>query len=125
MPQPRARVMTPRDVVEEWVRRFNAGDAAAIADLYHEDAVNHQVVQDPVCGRPAIREMFRREFASAEMTCIAEIIHEAGDVAILEWIDPNGLRGCGFFTVRDGQIAFQRGYWDRLSFLRLHGLPIE
>jgi hypothetical protein len=29
-----------------------------------------------------------------------------------------------FFTVREGRIAFQRGYWDRLSFLRLHGLPI-
>jgi hypothetical protein len=24
----------------------------------------------------------------------------------------------------DGQIAFQRGYWDKLSFLRLHGLPM-
>jgi hypothetical protein len=33
------------------------------------------------------------------------------------------LRGCGFFHVRDGKIAFQRGYWDKLSFLRLHGLP--
>jgi len=37
--------------------------------------------------------------------------------------DPR-LRGCGFFQVRDGLIRFQRGYWDRLSFLRLHGLPI-
>jgi hypothetical protein len=26
---------------------------------------------------------------------------------------------------KDGvQIRFQRGYWDKLSFLRLHGLPI-
>jgi len=24
----------------------------------------------------------------------------------------------------DGKITFQRGYWDKLSFLRLHGLPI-
>jgi len=24
----------------------------------------------------------------------------------------------------DGQIAFQRGYWDQLSFQRLHGLPL-
>jgi hypothetical protein len=34
------------------------------------------------------------------------------------------LRGCGFFQVLDDKIAFQRGYWDKLSFLRLHGLPI-
>ena len=58
------------------------------------------------------------------MTCIPAVIHEAGDVAILEWRDPLGLRGCGFFTVREGRIAFQRGYWDKLSFLRLNGLPI-
>ncbi len=51
--------------------------------------------------------------------------NEAGDVAALEWRDPLGLRGCGFFTVRDGRIVFQRGYCDRLSFLRLHGLPVD
>jgi hypothetical protein len=42
-----------------------------------------------------------------------------------EWRDPLGLRGCGFFTVHDGRIAFQRGYWDKLSFLKMHGLPVE
>jgi ketosteroid isomerase-like protein len=117
--------MTPRETVEEWVRRFNAADVAGLAELYHDDAVNHQVTQDPVAGRDAIRAMFEREFANADMTCIPEIIHETGDVAILEWRDPLGLRGCGFFTVKDGRIAFQRGYWDKLSFLKSHGLPIE
>lgn len=117
--------MTPRDVVEEWVRRFNAADADGLAELYHADAVNHQVTQEPVAGREAIRAMFAREFASSDMTCIPEVIHEAGEVAILEWKDPLGLRGCGFFTVRDGVIVFQRGYWDKLSFLRMHGLPVE
>jgi ketosteroid isomerase-like protein len=116
--------MRPRALVEEWVRRFNAADSAGLAALYAEDAVNHQVTQDPVEGRAAIRAMFEREFAAADMTCIVETIHEAGDVAILEWRDPLGLRGCGFFTVKDGRIAFQRGYWDKLSFLKLHGLPI-
>ena len=117
--------MTPRQVVEEFVKRFNAGDATGLAELYHEDAVNHQVTQQPVEGRIAIRQMFEQEFATANMVCIPEVIHEAGDIAILEWRDPLGLRGCGFFTVRDGQIIFQRGYWDKLSFLRLHGLPID
>jgi ketosteroid isomerase-like protein len=117
--------MTPRQVVEEWVRRFNAADADALAELYREDATNHQVVQEPVVGKTAIREMFRREFAAATMTCIPEVIHEAGNVAILEWKDPLELRGCGFFTVNGDRIVFQRGYWDRLSFFRKHGLPIE
>jgi ketosteroid isomerase-like protein len=116
--------VTPKALVERWVERFNAGDADGLAALYHEDAVNHQVAEAPVEGRAAIRAMFEREFAAAEMVCIPEVIHEAGDVAILEWRDPLGLRGCGFFTVRDGRIAFQRGYWDKLSFLRAHGLPL-
>ena len=117
--------MAPKQLVETWVERFNAGDAEGLAELYHGDAINHQVTQEPVRGRDAIRAMFVREFAQAEMVCIVEAIHEAGDVAALEWRDPLGLRGCGFFTVRDGRIVFQRGYWDKLSFLKMHGLPVE
>ena len=117
--------MTPKQIVETWVERFNSGNAEALAELYHPDAVNHQVTQEPVSGQGAIRAMFESEFATADMTCIPEMIHEAGDVAILEWRDPLGLRGCGFFTVADGLITFQRGYWDKLSFLKMHNLPIE
>lgn len=117
--------MTPKQVVEAWIERFNAGDASGISELYHDDAVNHQVTQSPVEGREAIRSMFEREFAAAKMVCIPEAIHDAGDVIALEWRDPQGLRGCGFFTIRGGRIAFQRGYWDKLSFLKLYGLPID
>ncbi len=80
---------------------------------------------EPITGRDAIRDMFAREFAAAEMVCIVENIFEDGDWAILEWRDPLGLRGCGFFHVTDGKIAFQRGYWDRLTFLKAHNLPLE
>ena len=66
--------------------------------------------------------MFQRGFAATDVTCIVENIFEDGEWAILEWRDPTGLRGCGFFHVRDGQIIFQRSYWDKLSFLRLHRL---
>lgn len=114
----------PRSVVEAWVHAFNSADVNAVASLYAEDAVNHQVANEPVVGLPAIREMFEREFAAAEMSCIVENLFEDGDWAILEWRDPQGLRGCGFFHVVNGQIRFQRGYWDKLSFLRQHGLPI-
>jgi hypothetical protein len=117
--------MTPRAVLERWIALFNAADVEGLAALYAEDAINHQVALDPVVGRVAIREMFVREFSSAIMVCIPEAIHEAGDVVALEWKDPNGLRGCGFFTIRNGLITFQRGYWDKLSFLRLHSLPIK
>jgi hypothetical protein len=58
------------------------------------------------------------------MICIVENIFEDGEWAILEWRDPKGLRGCGFFHVRKDRIVFQRGYWDKLSFLKAHGVPI-
>lgn len=117
--------MRPKELVMTWVDAFNRADANALAALYHNDAVNHQVAQDPVEGKDAIQHMFENEFSGAQMTCVIENIFEDGDWAILEWKDPLGLRGCGFFNVRDGKIAFQRGYWDKLSFLRMHGLPIE
>ncbi len=107
------------------IERFNARDATGLAELYHDDAINHQVTQGPVEGREAIRAMFERELATAEMVCIIEAIHEAGEVVALEWCDPLRLRGCGFFTVREGRISFHRGYWDKLSFLKMHGLPLE
>jgi limonene-1,2-epoxide hydrolase len=114
--------MGPRDVVLAWLDAFNRTDADALAALYHADAINHQVAESPVRGREAIRAMFKAGFEAAEMVCIRENLFEDGEWAILEWRDPTGLRGCGFFHVVDGQIAFQRGYWDKLSFLRLHGL---
>lgn len=117
--------MTPRDVLGKWIALFNAADVDGIAALYATDAVNHQVALERVVGRDAIRAMFKREFEAATMVCIPDAIHEAGDVVALEWKDPMGLRGCGFFTVKDGLITFQRGYWDKLSFLRLYNLPLE
>jgi limonene-1,2-epoxide hydrolase len=111
-------------VVKSWVDRFNAGDVDGLCALYHEDAVNHQVVTDPLEGIAAIRAMFETEFGRAEMVCNVEKIHEAGDWAILEWTDPLGLRGCGFFHVVDGRIKFQRGYFDQLTFFRVQGLPV-
>jgi ketosteroid isomerase-like protein len=116
--------MRPRELVQAWVEAFNRADADEVAAFYAEDATNHQVAESPVVGRTAIQAMFAREFAAAEMVCIPEHILEDGEWAILEWRDPKGLRGCGFFQVRDGKIRFQRGYWDKLSFLRLYNLPL-
>jgi hypothetical protein len=67
--------------------------------------------------------MFAAEFAAADMMCIPENIFTDGDRVILEWKDPKNLRGCGFFQVRNEKIVFQRGYLDKLSFLRLRDIP--
>lgn len=114
--------MSPREVILAWIDAFNRADVDALAAHYHADAINHQVAESPVRGREAIRAMFKAGFEVTKMLCICENLFADGEWAILEWRDPKGLRGCGFFHVVDGQIAFQRGYWDKLTFLRLHGL---
>jgi len=116
--------MSPKEVVQKFVQAFNHADVDVLVSLYSDNAINHQVAEQPVEGREAIRKMFVESFAEADMTCIVENIFEDGEWAIMEWRDPLGLRGGGFFHVVDSKIVFQRGYWDKLSFLRHHGLPI-
>lgn len=116
--------MTAKQVLEKWLVAFNAADVDAISELYADNATNHQVANEPIVGKDAIRKMFATEFAHAEMVCIPENIFEDGEWAILEWKDPKGLRGCGFFHIKDDKIIFQRGYWDKLSFHKLHNIPL-
>ena len=116
--------MRPKELIEKWVAAFNNADPVLLADFYHEDAINHQVANEPVVGKNAIRQLFADEFSKATMVCIVENIFEDGNWGILEWKDQHGLRGCGFFQIENRKIKFQRGYWDKLSFLRLHNLPI-
>lgn len=119
-------MLSPKEVVCKWVDAFNAHDVEKIISLYHEGATNHQVTNgaghwsgsDP---RNVYKGVCSRRYDAA----IVEHIFEDGQWAILEWRDPLGLRGCGFFQVVNGKILFQRGYWDKLTFLKQHNLPVE
>jgi hypothetical protein len=71
--------MKPHEVVRAFVEAFNRADADALASLYADDAINHQVAESPVEGREAIRRMFIESFASATMTCIVENLFENGN----------------------------------------------
>lgn len=82
------------------------------------------MVREPVEGRGAIRDMFIAEFAGADMHCQIQNLFQDGEWAILEWQDPKGLHGCGFFHVVDGLIVFQRGYFNELTLLRQEDLPL-
>ncbi len=116
--------MSPKELVTKWVDLFKQGNLEGLFNLYAVDAVNHQVVTDPLRGRAEIQHMFEVEFGPAKMTCIIENLFQDGEWAILEWRDPNGLRGCGIFRVRNDQIVFQRGYFDQLSFFRSQGIAV-
>ena len=103
-------VLEPRQLVHAWVEAFNRADVAALTAFYADDAVNHQGAASPVQGREAIGQMFASGFAGAKMVRIVENVFQEGEWAILEWIDPLGPRGCGFFHVVGGRIVLQRGY---------------
>jgi limonene-1,2-epoxide hydrolase len=115
--------MRPKDILQKWVNLFNQGNANEIAELYHDNAVNHQVVNEPIEGKENIRKIFLDDFSKFKMICIVENIFEDGEWAILEWKDPLGLRGCGFFQIVDDKIIFQRGYWDKLTFIEQNKHP--
>jgi hypothetical protein len=111
--------MKPKEILLQWIEAFNKADVETLATFYSEDAVNHQVANEPVVSKLKIKAMFTAEFASATMVCQPENIFEDGEWAIMEWKDPNGLRGCGFFHIQNDLIVFQRGYWDKISFQKL------
>jgi MFS family permease len=120
-PRPRTKgsdgLTRPSDLIAAFVAAFNRGDPDETASFYAEDAINHQLIRDPVQGRTAIREMLATDFVRTRMVCIAENIFEDGHWAILEWKDGLGLRGCSLFHIQDDKIVFQRGYWDRAARL--------
>jgi limonene-1,2-epoxide hydrolase len=115
--------LTPRQTIQKWVAAFNNADTDTLESLYADHAVNHQMPNHAVVGKKAIGKMFRDEFAAAPyMHCIPVQIIEEKDWAVLEWRDPKGFTGCGFFKVTGGLIIIQRGYWDKLTFNKLYNI---
>ena len=113
--------MRPKEILKQWVNCFNQSDFEGISELYHEQCVNHQTPIGMIVGKEHIKRMFKEEFEKYDMVCIVENVFEDGNVGILEWKDPKGLRGCGFFWIEEDKIVYQRGYWDKLTFMEQQG----
>ena len=65
--------MKPKEILLQWINAFNNSDPETISALYDDNAVNHQVANDPVIGRTAIKQMFENEFSQAEMIVLSKI----------------------------------------------------
>nr|WP_315854242.1 SgcJ/EcaC family oxidoreductase [Gemmata palustris] len=131
-----------REVMTAWEEAWNARDAEALAALYHDDAVNHQVAFGaPRVGRDTMRADFRECFAAfPDSFTRVEVTLIDGDRAAVEWFGgatwagpfagraSTGatftLRGCGFFLITGGKIKAQRGYFDRATWFGQLGLPV-
>lgn len=103
--------MSPKEVIRQVVKAFNEKDIDRVAAFFREDAVCHQVSEQPIYGREAIREMVAEAVGRLKMEWIVENIFEDGEWAILEGKDLHGFKGCTVFRVVDSRILLQRGYW--------------
>ncbi len=115
--------MTPEELVIKYVEAFNHVDIEMLIELYADDAVNHQVVTEPVVGKEAIGRMLQDDLVKTPMVCIVENIFAQDEWVVLEWKEPKGFRGCEVFQVIDDKIKLQRGYYDILSFRKEHPEP--
>jgi ketosteroid isomerase-like protein len=54
-----SKAMEPGDVMRLVAERLNAGDAAAVAELYEPEAVLAYPIDRPVTGRMAIQAVYQ------------------------------------------------------------------
>lgn len=132
-----------KKLLQNWIDAFQRRDVDAVVACYADDAVNFQIAAgEPAVGKEQIRrdtQEFFNGFPDA-WSRVEDLIGD-GDRAAWEWIGggtfagefygkpPTGrtfeIRGCGFFHFRDGKIVRQHGYWDKLSWFKQIGLPID
>ena len=57
-------MLRPKEVVCKWVDAYNNHDVEKITSLYHENATNHQVANEPVVGIEGFEQCSRMIFLS-------------------------------------------------------------
>ena len=72
---------------QRWLAAENKKDAAAITDFYDENAVLMPKQEEPVIGKPAIGEYYKRlvanpQFVPFTLSVQSNSFHVAGDIAI-------------------------------------------
>lgn len=135
-----------RDVYEEAIRLYNAGDVEGFTDAHAEEAV--LVTPGGITrGRAAIRDYWSRQRAAfPDLTLRVSVVLEQGDTVATEWTwvgtntgplvlrdgtraTPTGRRveisGMELARVRDGKITACRMYWDGMAVVRQLGLLPE
>lgn len=122
-----------RALVDRWIAAFNAHDVAAIVALYAEDAeLLDSGMKQMRHGRAAIEQWFVGRFAgmpSILYTPTSQTLIGQQQAAVTwtaqgrsprllgqVWLSrPYRVDGVSVFTLSDGLIARQRGYYDHLA----------
>jgi steroid delta-isomerase-like uncharacterized protein len=142
----REKMSANKELLEQYVERYNAGDLDAVMDLYAEDAV--QIMPEGTFeGRSAIRERLARDLvACPDIAWTVLSFVEQGDTFADEWtfvathtgpfqladgseLPPTGkqveLRGMELVEVRDGKIVIDNLYYDNMAVMAQLGLVPE
>jgi steroid delta-isomerase-like uncharacterized protein len=121
-------------LVNRWIEAFNAHDVASIVALYADDAeLFDSGMVYPRHGRTEIEHWFAQRFSSVPtITYTPTQQLFASEYAIVLWTTrgrsprilgqswlsrPFQVDGVSVFTLRNGHIQNQRGYYDHLSLL--------
>ena len=121
-------------IVNQWMEAFNRHDVAGIVALYADDAeLSDSGMKRPRQGRYEIERWFIRRFRMMPaITCTpAGKLFGEEQVAVYwtscgrtprllgqSWLSrPFQVDGVSLFTIQDGLIAKQRGYYDHLSVI--------
>ncbi|MDH5721169.1 MAG: nuclear transport factor 2 family protein [Spirochaetia bacterium] len=66
--------MKPVEIINQFVAFFNNANVEGLINLYAEDAVNHQVVTEPLRGRDEIRKLFEQDFKRAKLERLSRFL---------------------------------------------------
>ena len=125
-----------RDLAEQGVQLFNAGDVEGLVDLFTEDATRVTPF-GTFKGRAAIHEAASREKAAfPDRTMTVDVYVEQGDTIAVEYtfvgtntgplvmpdgteLPPTGKRvefkGMELLQLRDGKAVVDHDYWDNMA----------
>jgi steroid delta-isomerase-like uncharacterized protein len=129
-------------IVKRWVEAFNGHDVAAIVALYADDAELFDTgMKHPRHGRGEIEQWFTTRFRTIPTIAYTPASHLfANEQAVVTWTAsgrtprllgqgwlsrPFRVDGVSIFTLRDGLIQQQHGYYDHLSVVERALPPLK
>jgi steroid delta-isomerase-like uncharacterized protein len=134
MPIDETEMSAQRSLVNSWITAFNTHDVATIVSLYTDDAeLFDSGMKYPRRGKEAIERWFTQRFQTMPTISYAPAYQIIGEAqAAVTWtargrsprilgqawlVRPFQADGVSIFTLADGLIQKQRGYYDHLSTL--------
>ena len=106
-----------RGLINRFLDGIDSGDKSVMVGLFHDDAI----IEWPASGEQLVG-VENRKAVYARTPVLPKItnrhVYGSGDLWVVEatmTYGPNPYLGCLIFTVRDGKIAKQVGYWSEPS----------